>query len=180
MSEVYGYAIRIVSDNHQNFYSTFDNLLQKYIVGVDLKDAKFFLDRDNADQMKRHIENWLERTSKVHSKTFREIAVENDNGFKGFEIVDVQFSEVYYTLSVNLFDESGVPQTPLGIRDMFFDNDTNQCVISLTASEHIGPERFYSRDDANMRIEMAKMSNHSLAKFMTIKNNFLNPSLCDE
>ena len=177
---VYGYAIRIVSDNHQNFYSTFDNLLHKYIIGVDLKDAKFFLERSNAEQTKRHIEQWLERKSTLLSKSFREIVVDNDEGFKGFEIVEVQFSQVYFTISVNLFDEIGTPQIPLGVRDVFFDSDTNQCVVSLTASDNIGPERFYSRNDANVRIEMVKLANHALANFMTIKNNFVNPMLCDE
>lgn len=160
-----GYAIRICDERGDAFYKNSFNLLNNFIVGEILSEARVFLDKPHVEKKLEILNKFLD--NQFQSGTIRDFICRNNQQFTGFEIVEVEFDELYFTLLLKCednrftnvksveYDEHGSPQVKLSV-------ESTAC------------QQFSSKRLAEIEILKLEDSGFYLANRLVIKPTFTN------
>lgn len=160
-----GYAIRVKDERNDTFYKNVFNLMNNFIVGENLEDARFYIDQEAADAKVVKLTEFLD--SAFQDKTVRDFIKENNTKFDGFETVEIEFDEVFYYITVVCDKSASYVSKILKASE----NDYQICLAPNVEDS----KRFFSKDDASDAIIVLDRHNTPLSKVMRVGYKFLNP-----
>lgn len=161
-----GFAIRIKDERGDTFYKNRFNLLNNFLMGDILEDARFFIERESAETKLALLNDFLKMPYK--NKKIEDFLKEINSKFHGFEIVEVEFSEIYYYLILTC-DANKISY----VRDIKVEN-AEDCVIFISSNIDTAI-KFISYTEAMKDIEALEEQHFPFAKNLKIKFNFVKP-----
>lgn len=160
-----GYAIRVKDERNDTFYKNVFNLMNNFIVGDNLEDARFYLDKESADAKVAKLTSFL--NSPFQDKTIYDFIKENNSKFDGFETVEIEFDEVFYYISVVCDKTSSYVSKILKSSD----EDYQVCM----AQKIEDAKKYFSWNDTNSAINALTRRNTPFSKHMRVGCKFINP-----
>lgn len=166
-----GYVIRIVDERGDSFYKCPANLRKNsFLVGELLESAKFFVERDHAERKLDQLNKYV--NTPMGDRTIFDHILESNNEFKGFEILEVQFDEIYYVLTLGFDDKISF------IRSIQNDGETGHPFVCISSVLNDAMKFFGYQDTVN-EIGRLKLQNISLHEYVSIEGIFTNPKLLE-
>ena len=166
-----GYVIRIVDERGDSFYKNSANLRKNtFLIGELLESAKFFIDRERAEKKLECLNKYV--NTPMGDRTIFDHILESNSEFKGFEILEVQFDEIYYVLSMGIEDKFTY------IRSIENDGENGHPYICISNTIKDGL-KFYGYNDARNQVERLKVQNFALHEYISVEGIFTNPKLLE-
>jgi hypothetical protein len=103
-------------------------------------------------------------------RTIFDHILETNSKFTGFEIVPVEFDELFFTLSLNVEDKI------VHIRSIQHDLEDGHPYVCLS-QVHADAERYFSYQDATTAVKILKQQNFLLHEHIHVEEVFVNPKL---
>ena len=163
-----GYAIRIIDERRDSFYKSPANLMNKFLVGEMLSSARFFSERESAENKLVLLEKYL--NTPLGDRTIHDHILEANSKFNGFEIVEVEFDELYFILTLNIEDKIGY------VRSVLFDQENGHPFVCISQVKD-DAERHSSSRDAQGILKTLKAQNFIFHEHLSVEDVFVNPKL---